>query len=101
LIIVPLSTETPADPLGSLDARANFIIRHAHCRVFLAAAPVASHLAPASASTGSSVVNAKVFTLPLHQVGQVNLSALAKSQQRQRIATLRQGAPISRSACAR
>ncbi len=40
LIIVPLSTESPANPLGSLDARGDYIIRHAHCRVFLAAAPV-------------------------------------------------------------
>jgi nucleotide-binding universal stress UspA family protein len=40
LIIVPLSAEAPADPLGTLDARSDYIIRHAHCRVFLAAAPV-------------------------------------------------------------
>jgi nucleotide-binding universal stress UspA family protein len=40
LIVVPLSTEAPTNPLGSLDARTDFIIRHAHCRVFLAAASV-------------------------------------------------------------
>jgi amino acid transporter/nucleotide-binding universal stress UspA family protein len=40
LIIVPLSAEAPADPLGTLDDRGDYIIRHAHCRVFLAAAPV-------------------------------------------------------------
>ena len=40
LIIVPLSAEAPADPLGTLDERSDYIIRHAHCRVFLAAVPV-------------------------------------------------------------
>jgi amino acid transporter/nucleotide-binding universal stress UspA family protein len=40
LIIVPLSPEAPTDPLGSLDERAEYIVRHAHCRVFLAAVPV-------------------------------------------------------------
>jgi amino acid transporter/nucleotide-binding universal stress UspA family protein len=40
LIVVPLSTEAPTNPLGALDARGDYIIRHAHCRVFLAAAPV-------------------------------------------------------------
>lgn len=40
LIVVPLSTESPTNPLGSLDARSDYIIRHAHCRVFLAAAAV-------------------------------------------------------------
>jgi amino acid transporter/nucleotide-binding universal stress UspA family protein len=40
LIIVPLSPEAPTDPLGTLDKRSDYIIRHAHCRVFLAAVPV-------------------------------------------------------------
>ncbi len=40
LIVVPLSSEKPTDPCGSLDARGDYIVRHAHCRVFLAAAPV-------------------------------------------------------------
>jgi amino acid transporter/nucleotide-binding universal stress UspA family protein len=40
LVIIPLSPETPADPVGTLDERASYIIRHAHCRVFLAAHPV-------------------------------------------------------------
>jgi amino acid transporter/nucleotide-binding universal stress UspA family protein len=37
LIILPLSQESPADPLGTLDDRSRYIVRHAHCRVFLAA----------------------------------------------------------------
>jgi amino acid transporter/nucleotide-binding universal stress UspA family protein len=40
LIILPLSPEAPTDPLGTLDDRSDYIIRHAHCRVFLAAVPV-------------------------------------------------------------
>ncbi len=40
LLILPLSPESPADPFSSLDDRARYIIRHAHCRVFLAAVPV-------------------------------------------------------------
>ncbi|HWG47436.1 MAG TPA: amino acid permease [Gemmataceae bacterium] len=40
LIILPLSDESPNNPLGTLDERASYIIRHAHCRVFLAAHPV-------------------------------------------------------------
>ncbi len=39
LIILPLPAETPSDPLGSLDERARYVVRRAHCRVFLAAAP--------------------------------------------------------------
>jgi nucleotide-binding universal stress UspA family protein len=39
LIILPLPAETPADPLGSLDERAKYVVRRAHCRVFLAATP--------------------------------------------------------------
>jgi amino acid transporter/nucleotide-binding universal stress UspA family protein len=40
LIILPLPPDSPSDPLGHLDDRARYIIRHAHCRVFLATAPV-------------------------------------------------------------
>jgi nucleotide-binding universal stress UspA family protein len=40
LIILPMSEEAPNDPLGTLDARARYIIQHAHCRVFLATHPV-------------------------------------------------------------
>jgi hypothetical protein len=63
----------------------------------LAAAPFAGQ-APALASSGSSVVNVPVFTLPLNVVGQVNLSSLAKSEHRTPVATHRQGAPISKAA---
>ena len=63
----------------------------------LAAAPFVSQ-APALASSGSSVVNAPVFTLPLNIVGQVNFSSLAKSEHRTRVAAQRQGAPISKAA---
>ena len=37
LIILPLSQESPADPFGALDDRSRYIVRHAHCRVLLAA----------------------------------------------------------------
>jgi amino acid transporter/nucleotide-binding universal stress UspA family protein len=40
LIILPLSDEAPSNPLGALDARSSYILRHAHCPVFLAAHPV-------------------------------------------------------------
>jgi amino acid transporter/nucleotide-binding universal stress UspA family protein len=40
LIILPLSQESPVDPLGNLDERSRYIVRHAHCRVLLAAPPV-------------------------------------------------------------
>ena len=40
LIILPLSDESPNNPLGALDERARYIVRNAHCRVFLAAQPV-------------------------------------------------------------
>ncbi|HEY7311019.1 MAG TPA: APC family permease [Gemmataceae bacterium] len=40
LIILPLSDEAPNNPLGALDERSSYILRHAHCRVFLAANPV-------------------------------------------------------------
>ena len=40
LIIVPLSDEAPNDPVGALDDRSRYILRHAHCPVFLAAHPV-------------------------------------------------------------
>ena len=69
--------------------------------VGLAAAPALSSAGSAVASIGSSVVNAKVFTLPLKTVGQVNLSELAKAQHRTRVATSRQGAVIAKSAIQR
>jgi amino acid transporter/nucleotide-binding universal stress UspA family protein len=40
LIILPLPSEAPADPIGCLDERTRYVIRHAHCRVLLAAAPM-------------------------------------------------------------
>jgi amino acid transporter len=40
LIILPLSQESAGDPLTALDERSRYIVRNAHCRVFLAAAPV-------------------------------------------------------------
>jgi hypothetical protein len=52
----------------------------------------------ATAAPASSVVKAPVFTLPLHKVGTVNLSSLAKSEHTTKVAQRRQGAAISRSA---
>jgi amino acid transporter len=40
LIILPLSGESPNNPLGTLDECARYIVGNAHCRVFLAAHPV-------------------------------------------------------------
>jgi amino acid transporter/nucleotide-binding universal stress UspA family protein len=40
MIVLPLPAESPSDPVGNLDARARYILQHAHCRVLLAAAPV-------------------------------------------------------------
>jgi amino acid transporter/nucleotide-binding universal stress UspA family protein len=40
LIILPLSDESPSNPMDTLDERSRFIVRHAHCRVFLATHPV-------------------------------------------------------------
>jgi hypothetical protein len=40
LIILPLSDESPNNPLGTLDDRSRYILQNAHCRVFLAAHPV-------------------------------------------------------------
>ena len=40
VIILPLPGESPTNPLGQLDARGHHIVRHAHCRVLLATAPV-------------------------------------------------------------
>jgi amino acid transporter/nucleotide-binding universal stress UspA family protein len=39
LIILPLPAETPNDPLGHLDERSRYVVRHAHCRVLLASTP--------------------------------------------------------------
>lgn len=69
--------------------------------VGLAAAPALSPAASAVASTGSSVLKAQVFTLPLQTVGQVNLSELAAAQHRTKVATTYQGAAISRQAALR
>jgi amino acid transporter/nucleotide-binding universal stress UspA family protein len=41
LIVLGLPTEPPPGQSGRLDARAQFVMDHAHCRVFLAAAPLA------------------------------------------------------------
>jgi hypothetical protein len=40
LIVLPLPAESPTDPLGHLDARGQYIVRHAHCRVMLVTAPI-------------------------------------------------------------
>ncbi|HTU90264.1 MAG TPA: hypothetical protein VMF69_09340, partial [Gemmataceae bacterium] len=40
LIILPLSGESPSNPLGALDDRGRYIVKNAHCRVLLAAHPV-------------------------------------------------------------
>jgi hypothetical protein len=39
VIIVPLSEESPGGPGQFLDETTQYILRHAHCRVFLAAVP--------------------------------------------------------------
>ncbi|HZT80823.1 MAG TPA: amino acid permease [Gemmataceae bacterium] len=43
LIILPLPPELPAGRVIELDERTSHVLRHAHCRVFLAAAPVIPH----------------------------------------------------------
>jgi hypothetical protein len=40
LIVLGLPTEPPAGQVGRVDPRANFVMERAHCRVFLAAAPL-------------------------------------------------------------
>jgi len=40
LIVLPLPSESPTDPLGRLDERGQYIVQRAHCRVLLATAPV-------------------------------------------------------------
>jgi amino acid transporter/nucleotide-binding universal stress UspA family protein len=40
LIVLALPTEPPAGQTGRVDARAQFVMDRAHCRVFLAAAPL-------------------------------------------------------------
>src|SRR5579863_10541150 len=67
----------------------------------LASAPVASLTTSAAAPPVSSPVNAKVFTLPLNRVGEINLSEVAKAEHRTKVATHPQGAPVTRSAIAR
>jgi hypothetical protein len=66
----------------------------------LTAAPVSGQVAPAAASTGSTVVKAPVFSPALKEVGQVNLSALAKAEVPARVASQPQGTSISRSSAA-
>ena len=39
LVILPLSDESPSSLVGAIDERTKYILRHAHCRVFLASAP--------------------------------------------------------------
>src|SRR5260370_25158378 len=39
LIILQLSSELPDGPTVPLDERTNHVLRHAHCRVFLASTP--------------------------------------------------------------
>jgi amino acid transporter/nucleotide-binding universal stress UspA family protein len=43
LIVVPLPADLPADPRRPLDARSAYVLRHAHCPVFLAGTPVIPH----------------------------------------------------------
>jgi nucleotide-binding universal stress UspA family protein len=43
LIVLPLPGEAPATSLTALDDRARHILRHAHCRVFLATHPFIPH----------------------------------------------------------
>jgi hypothetical protein len=62
-----------------------------------AGVPVLSEEAPASGAPASSVVPAPTFSPPLTIVGQVNLSALAKSQAASQMATSPQGAALSGS----
>jgi hypothetical protein len=40
VIVLPLPAESPSDPLGKLDERGKYVVRHAHCRVLLATAPI-------------------------------------------------------------
>jgi amino acid transporter/nucleotide-binding universal stress UspA family protein len=39
LIVLLIPSESPINPLGKLDERAQYIVRHSHCRVFLATTP--------------------------------------------------------------
>jgi hypothetical protein len=66
----------------------------------LAAAPISSQVASAAASTASTAVKAPVFSPALTEVGQVNLSALAKSEGAAQVASQRQGTSISQSSAA-
>jgi len=43
LIVLGLPTEPPPGQSGRVDARANYVMDRAHCRVFLAAAPLIPH----------------------------------------------------------
>jgi hypothetical protein len=70
----------------------------------LAIAPAATFATSAAAKAippASAPVKAKVFTLPLTKVGEINLSQAAKAEHRTKVATHPQGAPIARSAIAR
>jgi nucleotide-binding universal stress UspA family protein len=39
LIVLPLPIELPVEPTQPAGSQSGYILRHAHCRVFLAAAP--------------------------------------------------------------
>ena len=43
MIVVPLPAELPARPHQPLDGRTAYILKHAHCPVFLGALPVVPH----------------------------------------------------------
>jgi len=43
LVVVPLPADLPAAPHRPLDARSAYVLRHAHCPVFLAGTPVIPH----------------------------------------------------------
>jgi hypothetical protein len=66
----------------------------------VAIAPGASFASSTAVLAASSQVKAKVFTLPLNIVGQINLSQVASAEHRTKLATHPQGARIAPSAIA-
>jgi hypothetical protein len=40
LIVLPLAPDQAAAPQGLLDDRAGYLLRHAHCPIFLATLPI-------------------------------------------------------------
>jgi hypothetical protein len=86
--------------ISAMRARLMTVIAVLGLGASLVVAPLSGPVAPAAASTASSVVKAPVFTLPLKDVGTVNLSALAAAQHRAKVTVRRQGAAIPRSAAA-